>query len=191
MANVRGCQAIVSTWFAGDQPWSMAIWRYASGSCMPFVAQNSLLYSALTDRAYVVFRGSADQRTVAVPIADPLTFDRRFISGFSGTPEAGALTPDGRGLLLVKQTSCQAPFQLDSYDTLGGALTSGTYTFSTPAAFRSPVDAKAVTREGGLPGMSGSAATRLRGLPGAGAWHLGLVAFGFALWRLDRRRSRA
>jgi hypothetical protein len=194
--NVRGCRDVITlVEWADSFGWTQGDWIYASASCMPYAAQNTVLYSAPRDRFYLVFGGSQGPQPAAMPFSDASSHGTArvagWIAGFAGTPEAGAITADGRQLLVVKQQGCLSPFQLDRYDTMADQLTSGVYVFTTSSSSRLPVGARVVTLGGGLPGMSGSMTQRLGTTLGSAGFQLGLVVFGLVLWRFDRRRGRA
>ena len=189
MVNNRGCQQIASVHEVSGS-WFAAYLRYADQTCSPNSKQNMAWYSPLIDRTFVIFGGTSGDLPVALPFANQGLTATGYVQGFSGTPEVGALTPDGRRLLVIKQMTCQDRFKLDAYDVLTHDLASPTYSFVTPAATRAPVDVRVIVRDGALPGpMMSSGVQALVG--SSRTWlKLGLLAFGVALWRLDRRRKR-
>ncbi len=165
---------------------------YGDDACLPLNPQNSLLYSPLTQWAYLVTRKFSLGLAPGLVAVNPADFSSFFVSAFSGIPEAAAFAPDGRSLFVVSQDTFVAPLGLDKFDALTGDVTHDLYTFSLLAQNRTAIDAKIVQ-------ASGVFTLLAAGIPFVGAKGLAsslgqvvLVIFGLALLRLDgkRRRSR-
>ena len=161
---------------------------FGDNSCVALNPQNSLFYSPLTDKAYLVYRKFSLGLTTGMGVIDPVTFSSFLISGVPGIPEAAAFAPGSRYLYIVSQQSFTSPFVLSVYDALAGTLANPGYTFASFTFHRSAIDAKIVQASqvftvmaGGLP-FTGSRSTSDSLL------QVGLLLFGIALLRLDRKR---
>lgn len=163
---------------------------FGTEACLPLNPQNSLLYSALTADAYVVYRRFSLGITPGMAVVDPVDFTSFMISGVAGVPEAAAFAPDGRSLYIVSQSTFTSPFILRHYDALTGALTDPGYTFATFTFDRTAIDAKVVQAPGvfallyaGMPFAAG------KGIAGS-LGQVALLLFGVALLGVDRWRRR-
>ena len=164
---------------------------FGTEACLPLNPQNSLLYSALTDHAYLVYRRFSLGITPGMVVVDPSDFSSFMISGIAGVPEAAAFAPDGRSLYIVLQQTFTSPFVLRHFDALTGAVTDPGYTFATFTFDRTAIDAKLVQAPGvfallnaGLPFAGG------KGIAGS-VGQVALLLFGAALLGLERRRRRS
>jgi hypothetical protein len=161
---------------------------FGKDACLPLNPHNSLLYSPLADKAYLVYRKFSLGLAPGMGVIDPVTFASFMISGVPGIPEAAAFAPGSRYLYIVSQQTFSSPFQLSVYDALTGTLDTPAYTFATFTFHRTAIDAKVLQASkvfsvmaGGLP-FTGS-----RGVAGS-LLQVGLLLFGVALLRLGRRR---
>jgi DNA-binding beta-propeller fold protein YncE len=165
---------------------------FGTEACLPLNPQNSLLYSQLTQLAYIVTRHYSLGLAPGLAVVDPATYAGSFfISGLGRIPEAAAFAPGGRYLYIVGQDTFISPLVLDRYDALNGDLTRGAYAFSLLAQNRTAIDAKIVqapgvfaTLAGGLPFVGAKSALASLG-------QIGLLVFGVALLAFDGRRRRA
>jgi hypothetical protein len=163
---------------------------FASEACMPLNPQNGLLYSSLTEHAYLVYRRFSFGITPGMAVVNPADFSSFMISGITGVPEAAAFAPDARSLYIVSQQTFTTPFILRHFDALTGALTDLGYTFATFTFDRTAIDAKVVQAPGvfallsaGLPFVGG------KGVAGS-LGQVALLLFGVALLGLDRKRRQ-
>jgi len=164
---------------------------FGTDACLPLNPQNSVLYSSLTQWAYLVTRRYSLGLAPGLVAVNPADLTSFFISGFGGIPEAAAFAPDGRNLYIVSQDSFIAPLVLDRFDALSGGLSHDIYSFSLLMENRTAIDAKIVQAHGVFSILAG-------GLPFVGAkslagslGQLALVVFGLVLLRLDGKRRRA
>jgi hypothetical protein len=160
---------------------------WGDSSCLPLNPQNSLLFSPLSHKAYVVWRGFHGGDPAALTIVNPDNLATAFISDFAGIPEAAALTPDGRTLLIIKQDGYTSPTVLDSFDTLTAAHAAKIYTFSSFVGRRGAIDAKVLEKSTVFAMVHGGAGWSWPKGTARDLGGLALALFGLVLWRRDRR----
>lgn len=163
---------------------------FGKDTCLPLNPQNSLLYSPLTQWAYLVMRRASLGIYPGLAVVNPATFSSFFISSFSGVPEAAAFASDMRSLFIVSQADFNAPLGLDRFDAVTGVFSPKVYNFSRLAQGRTAIDAKIVEASGVFTMLAG-------GLPFVGSktvaaslGQLSLLVFGFALLGLEGRWRR-
>lgn len=161
---------------------------FGKEACLQLNPQNSLLYSPLSDKAYLVYRKFSFGLTTGMGVIDPDDFSSYLISGVPGIPEAAAFAPGSRYLYIVSQDKFTSPFQLTVYDALTGQASAAGYTFASFVFHRTAIDAKVVQAPRVFAVMAGGVPfTGSRGTAGS-LLQIGLLLFGVALLRLDRRR---
>jgi hypothetical protein len=163
---------------------------FGKDTCLPLNPQNSLLYSPLTQWAYLVTRRASLGIYPGGAAVDPATFSSFFISSFHGIPEAAAFASDMRSLYIVSQVDPNSQLGLDRFDAVTGVFSPMVYGFSRLIQGRTAIDAKIVQAKGVFTILVG-------GLPFVGAkslagslGQLALLAFGLALLKLDGRWRR-